>query len=66
MNSFHEVQVGDVDEDRLEVGVVVGEVGAAGCLGVIRWGEEGEVRGMVRFENSGIAVSGGLSLTGLH
>ena len=65
MNSFHDVQVGDVEEDRLEVGVVVREVGAAGCLGVMRSGEEGEGRGMGRLENSGI-VSGGLSLTDLH
>ena len=65
MNSFHDVQVGDVEEDRLEVGVVVGEVGAAGCLGVIGWREEGEGQGMVRLENSGIS-SEGLSLTDLH
>ena len=35
MNSFHDVQVGEGEEDRLVVEVVVGEVGAADCLGVI-------------------------------
>ena len=65
MNSFHDVQVCAVEEDRPELEVLAGEVGAAGCLGVIRWGEEEEVRGMVRLENSGI-VSGDLSITDLY
>ena len=65
MNSFHDVQVGEGEEDRPEVEVVAGEVGAAGCLGVTGWGEEGEVRGMARLENSGI-VSGELSITDLY
>ena len=60
MKSFHDVQVGAVVEDRLDVEVLVREVGR---LWVIWWGEDGE--GMARLENTGI-LSEGLSLTDLH
>ena len=54
MNCFHDFQIGEVEEDRLEVEVVAGEVGAAGLISVIGWREEGEGR------------TGGLSFSDLH
>ena len=65
MNFFHEVQVGEVEDDRLEIDGLreVEEEGAVGRLGVIGWGVEGD--GMATLKNTGI-LSGGLSLTDLQ
>ena len=71
LNCFHGFKVVEDEEERLEVEVEVvdtmevGGEGAIGCLGVIRWREEGDGRGIARLEKTGI-LSEGVSLADLH